>query len=95
MNQPTGITKSKLISGSIFSDCVPIYQLGIQTLPGTKFYLNNAENPTIVNSTGIYQLDLSGEAQITNLTFAQESLNIIDKSKLGYLIIDILCGEED
>ena len=59
-NQPRTINKAKLSSGSVFSNYFPITQLGIQALPGTKFYLNNSTTPIIIGSTGIYELDLEG-----------------------------------
>jgi hypothetical protein len=37
---------------------MPIVQLGIQSVPGTKFYLNGSNNPIIIGNTGIYELDL-------------------------------------
>ena len=64
------ITKAKLTSGSIFSAYLPITQLGIQTVPGTKFYLNNADNPIIIGATGIYELDLEGLSEITAISVA-------------------------
>jgi hypothetical protein len=40
---------------------MPIVHLGIQTLPGTKVYLNsNMDAPVIIGATGIYELDLEG-----------------------------------
>ena len=41
-NYPTNISIANLASGSIFSKYMPVIQLGIQSLPGTKFYLNNS-----------------------------------------------------
>ena len=39
----------------------PIIHLGIQTLPGTKIYLNGFyDAPIIIGATGIYELDLEG-----------------------------------
>ena len=49
-------TKSQFINGSIFPN--PILQLGIQSLPGTKFYVNGNPTPVLVGVTGIYELDL-------------------------------------
>ena len=58
-NQPRGIIKEQLTqNGGIFTKYLPFTQLGIQTLPGSRFYLNNAESPIIVGSTGIYELEL-------------------------------------
>ena len=70
-NQPFDLTYAKLVDGSVFDtpSCYPIVQLGIQTLPGTKFYLNNSIEPIIVGYTGIYELDLDNQTEIFKLTF--------------------------
>lgn len=79
-----------LISGSVFRDFVPIVQLGIQTLPGTKFYLNGSNNPIIVGTTGIYELDLQNLSEINSLQFDSRSLSLINGNGNAYLIIDII-----
>ena len=80
-NQPNTsyemITKNNLINGAIFSNRTPITQLGIQTLPGTKFYLNNSNDPIIIGNTGIYELDLNGLSEITAISFDRASINAI------------------
>jgi hypothetical protein len=63
-----------LYNGTIFTNYLPITQIGIQTLPGTKFYLNEATTPIMVASTGIYELDLEGLSTITSLSFDYNSL---------------------
>ncbi len=92
-NQPVNIAYNNLISGSIFSKTLPIIQLGIQALPGTKFYLNNGVDPIIIGSTGIYELDLDGKSEITALSFASSSIKDIMNNVNGYLIVD--CIYED
>lgn len=94
-NQPSGCTLSQYTSGTVFNDCFPILQLGIQTLPGTKFYLNNAERPIIVGATGIYELDIDGLAEIVKLTFDYTSMNIIKDSDTAGLIVDIIYDDGD
>ena len=84
------ITKAKLTSGSIFSAYLPITQLGIQTVPGTKFYLNNSNNPIVVGYTGIYELSLEGKAEISSLSFDAKSLEAINGNANSYLIVDII-----
>lgn len=91
-NQPNFITLAKLKSGNIFSNFYPITQMTIQTLPGTKFYLNRNKNPIIVGPTGVYKLNLEGLAEINSLTFNETSLETIQADKDGYLIIDIVYG---
>ncbi len=98
-NQPSTITMEKLINGKVFNEpsCYPILQLGIQALPGTKFYLNSSIDPVVVGFTGIYELDLENQAEIVKLTFNKKSIETINSNANGYLIIDVLYedGTED
>lgn len=90
------INRSNLRSGAIFSNHYPIVQLGIQTLPGVKFYLNKATTPIVIGYTGIYDLELDGVTQITHLCFAEDSLQMLESNADSYLIIDIIHeGEGD
>ena len=98
-NQPNTsyemITKNNLINGAIFSNRTPITQLGIQTLPGTKFYLNNSVDPVEVGITGIYELDLSAGATITALRFDKTSLETIINNTTAFLIVDTVYETEE
>lgn len=89
-NQPTNISYQNLVSGSIFSNYLPITQLGVQGLPGMKFYLNNSREGIIIGNTGIYELDLQGQAEITALSFDAASVNAVRNNENGYLIVDII-----
>lgn len=80
----------KLLNGTPFVDYTPIIQLGIQTYPGTRFYLNDGLTPIIVGYTGIYELNVEGIAEISSLKFDAESLNQISKNDGAYLIVDII-----
>lgn len=93
-NQPSDITKETLVSGTfIGKDISSITQLGIQTLPGTRFYLNNATNdsPIIIGSTGIYELDIEGISSISEIHFDSKSIDLIETNESAYLIIDMIC----
>ena len=93
-----GISYARLASGSIFFDnsLGGIIQLGIQTLPGTKFYLNNSMTPVIIGYTGIYELDLSNLAtEITALSFDENSLKTIKEVANAYLIVDAIYDSGD
>lgn len=79
-----------LISGSVFQPYMPIIQLGIQSLPGTKFYLNNSNDPIIIGHTGIYELDLEGMAEITALSFDSKSVEAVNGNDNSFLIIDVI-----
>lgn len=89
-NDLSGISYRNLLSGSLFMQYTPIIQLGIQTYPGVKFYLNNGETPVVVGYTGIYELNVEGVADISSLKFDATSLNQISKNDGAYLIIDII-----
>lgn len=94
---PEDLTPGKLVSGDAFAEKVPIYQLGIQALPGTKFHLNESEDPVIIGATGIYELDLHEKSTISALRFDPGSIKtIIDSLSIGagYLIVDIVYEEE-
>ena len=76
-----------LVKNNIFNK---ISQLGIQSLPGTEFQLNESDYSIIVGNTGIYELNVAGITDITNIRFAPQSIQAIEKSSTAYLIIDIL-----
>ena len=92
------ITKAILSDGRLFKydpDRGPIVQLGIQTLPGTRFYLNGAAEPVIVGTTGIFEVSLLNQNfGISDLQFNHQSLEIIEQAETGYLIIDIIYDSE-
>lgn len=95
-NYPNDISMTKLVNGTAFksnNQNILISQLGIQTLPGTKFYLNDSANAIIVGNTGIYELDLEGISTINLLKFDRGSMNLISQNLEAYLIIDYLFEE--
>lgn len=89
-NQPTNITPQKLSSGSVFADYLPIKQLGIQALPGTKFKVNNSSEPIVIGSTGIYELELPDDVEITALSFEASSIAMLSNLENSSLIVDII-----
>ena len=95
-NQPSRATATAFASGSVFNT-LPTTQLGVQSLPGTKCYLNEGAEPILIGSTGIYELDLNNSTEISKITFDVASINTINNSAGAYLIVDILYddGEED
>lgn len=95
-NQPANLTRESLQTGDFIKDYVPIIQLGIQTMPGVKFYLNNSHDPIIVGNTGIYELNVDNLTEITGLNFDYASLELVDRNpRTAYIIIDILYGETE
>lgn len=97
LTYPQGMTTSNLISGLIFNQAnlISIASLGIQTWPGVKFYLNDSPDPIIIGSSGIYELSLSDNYEITALKFDSQSINLINSdSNEAYLIVDIIYNVE-
>lgn len=82
------------ITGSIFEEFKPIYQLGIQSLPGIKFRINEGKHYIVMGSSGIYDLDLVNGAKIMSLCFDQNSLQRISDNPTTYLLVDILYDEK-
>lgn len=92
-NYPSDLRFRHLVSGTAFNSYTPIIQLGIQSMPGVKFYLNGSNNPIILGNTGVYELDLSGMTQINSLQFDANSINLINSNNGAYLIVDIIYEE--
>lgn len=84
------ITQAQLINGTVFGSSV--IQLGIRTLPGVKFYLNEGLDPVIVGYTGVFELDFpSSGGSISSIRFDANSIDFIDNNiNGGYIIIDAL-----
>ena len=74
---------------------MPVVHIGVQTLPGTKIYLNDNLNPIIVGLTGIYELDLEGISEITSISFDRDSLSAINNINNAYLIVDAIYNVEE
>lgn len=88
-----GIDLKENVSKNLLSDYGPAKKIGIQTLPGVIFYLNNLDltNGIIVDHTGIYELDLRNTTTaITGLYFNIKSLARIDEIDNASIIVDIL-----
>ena len=99
-NYPSEIKKDSLASGSYLINSKPsatsIASLGIQTLPGVKFYLNNSQvDPIIIGPSGIYELGIDENYEITGLQFDRKSLDMIDANSGAYLIIDVVYNVEE
>lgn len=96
---PTNLSQNALTdinSSGYFNKYFPISQLGIQALPGTKFYLNNnyeQAHPIIIGNSGVYELNLEGIGEINELKFDAASIRTI--ANTGHLIIDIVYGEDE
>ena len=96
-NFPPDKTIEDYQTGKVFetANVFPIAQLGIQGPPGTKFYLNGSVNYITIGISGIYDLDIKNGSRVTGLGFDRLSLERVNEGGTGYLIVDILYGEED
>lgn len=85
-----GVSYKHYVSGLVFGSNFPVLQLGIQALPGTKFYLNNAVDPIIIGLTGIWEIDLDGQTEITAIQIDNESIQNIRNNDNAFLIVDVI-----
>lgn len=88
-----GINMDMLVNNNIFQNCSEISQIGIQSLPGTEFYLNDSLYSIVIGNTGIYELNVNGITDITNIYFEPKSIKAINDSETAYLIIDIIYND--
>ena len=73
-------------------------KIGIQTLPGVKFYISDSStaNSIIIDHTGVYELDLRNTTTtISSLYFEPESLFRISEVGNASLIVDILYNSSE
>ena len=93
---PGDVNRFRLITGEAFDSYTPILQLGIQTIPGTKFYINKkVTEPIYVGQSGVYEIDFNNKTSIGSLSFDLESIELIHQNPGGYLIVDIIYEEAD
>lgn len=88
-----GATADGAEAKNLLSNYGPAKKIGIQTLPGVIFYLNNYNPSTgiIVDHTGIYELDLRNTTtSIRSLFFDVNSLARVDEIDNASIIVDIL-----
>lgn len=94
-NYPLDWNWTQYCSSNTFKKYSPIVSIGIQTLPGTKFYLNGSLNPIIIGVSGIFELDVTNTSTtINNLHIDQKSMELIKNRENGYLIIDLIYEEQ-
>ena len=94
-NNPSGLTRNGGAGSGInnvLQEYMPLFQVGIRALPGTKIYFNNNSTPVIVGFNGVFELDLSesGSGGITSVRVDQNSLKLIEDNDSAYLIIDMV-----
>lgn len=80
-----------LTKGNLFASHGGISHLGIQAIPGTKFYLNNSIFPIMIGSTGIYELETGGLGNIFAIRFDPTTLAWYDvDGTSNRILIDIV-----
>ena len=87
---------SDLVSGTFLDpNKTPIVQLGIQSVPGGEFLINGSGDSIILGSTGIYELELGAEAEITSIKVMPATVKLVNDNANAYLLIDIMYEAED
>ena len=79
-----------LVTGDFLKEKIPIIQLGIQALEGSRFYLNDLTEPIIIGDNGIFELELDGVTEISKIRFDCATLDSIAKNNNATLIIDTI-----
>ena len=91
LDKANKLDKASLSNGGFLNNYTPVVKLGIQTIPGVKFYLNGSEEAIIIGNSGLFELDLEDRIQITGLRFSPRSIDLINSVEgSGRLIIDIV-----
>lgn len=85
------ISRDTLTTGEAFRHYCPITQLGIQAVPGTRFFLNNGVEPIIIGPTGIWEIDTRAGITIEALSFDPTSLDLnVTAESMPGLIVDFI-----
>ena len=99
-NNPTGMNwigsnGDNTKSVDLLTDIGSAVKIGIQTLPGVRFFffLGNLSDPIIIDHTGVYELDLRNTTtSISSLFFDPQSLARVSEIENASLIVDVLCN---
>ena len=95
LTYPAGLTRQSLIDGTAFENFYPIVQLGIQAVPGTRFFLNDSKYPVIVGPSGIWEIDASAGTAIRQLIIDDGSLILNENAQSTHgIIIDMMYAGE-
>lgn len=90
-NFPTTISQQMLLEGSFLPKNSSIIKLGIQSIPGLKFYINDNTSPIMLGSSGLYEIDLTHTTGvITSLKFDNQILDNFSNYNNSYLFIDMI-----
>ena len=97
LNNPTSLSRTDWTLGNIFKNYGIVSHLGIQGVPGLRFYLNNVSGSIMIGDTGIYEVNLENIGRITALRFEDDAIfrNAYDKQasisdERNSLIVDII-----
>ena len=87
--------KNTLVNGNIFAG-LAVRKLGMQGLPGLKFYLNGSSTPALLGNNNIFEIDAMDSMPIISIKFEEDNLTaLIDNQPAAALIIDIIYAKED
>lgn len=88
-NYPRNLTATSLIDGTAFEQYMPLTQLGVRALPGTKLYINGNNTPIIIGFIGMFEIDLTNGGLISSLSFDKKSIDEIQRNDNSYLVVDM------
>ena len=95
-NSWIGLTDNSNASKNLLTGYGAAVKIGIQTLPGIKFFIGNSSDGIIIDHTGVYELDLRNTTTTINqLYFDSASIARIDEVDNANIIVDVLCNPED
>lgn len=91
VNVPADITREQLVNGTAFEPFYPITRLGIQAVPGTRFFINNDVYPLMIGPSGIWEIDASAGTLIRSLQLDNSSIDLnITAQSVPAIIIDMM-----
>ena len=67
-----------------------IKQIGIQSLPGSKFYFNEPKFPIIIGNTGYFEIGLDAKITIGAVYIDNDTRNLITNNPAAMIIIDTI-----
>lgn len=77
--------------GNWFQNINAVSHIGVQAIPGVRFYLNDSPSSLMVGQTGIYELDLGNLGIIQSFKLDFSSLKDKEEQILEYgIIVDVV-----
>lgn len=91
-NVLTNLGNGSFLEGALGKN-FKIKQLGIQTIPGITFRINDSLQDSTIGPSGIFHLALEG-TYITSIKFNTGTLDAFRNEDSFYLIIDVIYEKE-